>query len=1339
MDTHAYLISGAPVQTIWRHKKSAQSPTKVTALFLQKNMFKRNTNTASAQTAQKSVEAVKDSIDLNSYPSSGGWDYFKGRGCPICRDTRKDCRTNNGLIFCRETSASPAGYVPRGFDVKGFQMWAAAGSQNSKGFGGISITQEQREKYAAESAARRAAAEARDLKIANGLTEAERDAQYSTILERGLTAFDKRRLREQRGLSAADIQYWDEHKLVGSWFSASNPELITANLPGALPNEPGAIKDHRNMFIPARSAAGLIRGGQLAGTGDQPKYFWASSEREGGNGPALRNGELPIGVYYPKALRDTYTVYACEGLLKPQLAAYRHGVVFLGAAGGQFDTPNQLRADLAYLEAETVIFTPDGGAVVNPDVMRTYGESVATFKAVGVKVEFLWWGQLAKADGDVDEIPTEVFAAATRISWDEFLAISKQHMPAEEEKPAATPAFAKLNTASSIGDKPAKKAKTKSAAALKTLEAREANRKKLKADAAKWMPQIQNAIELTGQYIGDAIAVNLKPGIQAYSAPTGTGKTTGYRLAIEKARAAGFQIIYLTKAESQAKDGARDFQLSYRKESNGFEVGASFAACYASVRVDSINVPWLNILVENSIVIVDEVASLLDELVTSPEPHQAHKLALAAIFSRCQTLIVGDANLKQHHVDALERLSGKPSEVYALRKTSQPTTITVIADPDGAKSRLANYYGLHLWDESLKAGTRSFVVTNGMKGSSTVGTVAMGEWAKLQHGIIINRVDGQSTKDPANPAFNGNADFNAVVAAHMSTVVSPANSTGKNYHPPADLDIAITLDSGFGTVTQAIQDGGRSRTPATKGLFACLSSSPNGRKFGGTTDPLEVIEQIVDRYNTPIGQQLRYLVQARDVEALAAIALDDPWLVLEAEIIAQRNAELADKPGNYARYMELIGHTVKRMAPVESDEFTQFFCDYKAHKGVSETNWHDSISSADHLTRDQAKAIRKTNEWSQEVDFQLRRRSIVDAERLEIREYIDEDGKVKELDEPYEPVALDGQWVKQLEKDRMGKKYRMHCFLDADNEALEADAYRTVKAAGGISHRLLVSLPAQVIAQLKNYGFHALTAKYLAPNIDVMALVEQLELELGKEKPNANKANSIISGLCAESRFSKNSPEMVAIVERLALGRNFETLCNRIGVASQRNDDGTVDHKQVLTILRQVFGFKSFYSHNIVNGQKGCYILSSDDAAAAVATAYRRTAKLHMELRLHLTAEGAANPLRDALKTHRRNELFPTWQQQHTINKAILEAASDKDRMRSASFIEGISNHYINDAEQAESIGTATLEPLDTETSTQAAASPAKEPYRIPCKKQSEVDALLKLGVPMSKIKLEFA
>ena len=435
-------------------------------------------------------------------------------------------------------------------------------------------------------------------------------------------------------------------------------------------------------------------------------------------------------------------------------------------------------------------------------------------------------------------------------------------------------------------------------------------------------------------------------------------------------------------------------------------------------------------------------------------------------------------------------------------------------------------------------------------------------------------------------------------------------------------------------------------------------------------------------------------MQARDVETLAAIALDDPWLVLEAEIIAQRNAELADKPGNYARYMELIGHTVKRVSPADSDEFSQFINDYKAHKVGSEFGWHDSIATAAKITRDEAKAIRKTNEWSRDTDFQLRRRSIVDTDRLEIREYVDEDGKVRELDEPYEPVALDAQWVKQLEKDRMGKKYRMHCFLNAEEEILEADAYRTVKAAGDISHRLLVSLPAQVIGQLRAYGFQSLIDKYLVTNIDTGSLLHELEDELAKEKPNVNKPNLVISGLCSSARFGKGSPEMVAIIEKLSAGKNFEVLCNRIGVASQRNDDGSVDHRQVLTILRQVFGFKSFYSGTVVNGQKGSYILSSDDKAAALSTAYRRAAKLHMELRLRMTDEGATNPLRDALKTHNRDELFPTWQQQHVINKALLESASDKDRMCSSLFIEGISTYHINNDESLQSVVPSAFEPL---------------------------------------------
>lgn len=57
-----------------------------------------------------------------------GFTHFKRGECPICNGASKNCRQSQstGLIFCRDTSANPTGYIYRGDDVHGFGMWQAS-------------------------------------------------------------------------------------------------------------------------------------------------------------------------------------------------------------------------------------------------------------------------------------------------------------------------------------------------------------------------------------------------------------------------------------------------------------------------------------------------------------------------------------------------------------------------------------------------------------------------------------------------------------------------------------------------------------------------------------------------------------------------------------------------------------------------------------------------------------------------------------------------------------------------------------------------------------------------------------------------------------------------------------------------------------------------------------------------------------------------------------------------------------------------------------------------------------------------------------------------------------
>ena len=191
---------------------------------------------------------------------------------------------------------------------------------------------------------------------------------------------------------------------------------ISDRTPGS--NGQKLLTPHSGYLVPAKDIEGRITGLQIRNraTGEgKPKYPWLSTRSRPAN---LNNGELPITY----AAGNGSAVNVCEGILKPLVAAERHGAQFIGAAGGNFaSSPQQLTAFLRTLNPETVILCPDGGAVANRQVMHQYGLLAELTESLGYALSVRWWGQFQKADGDVDEITSEKFESAQLISWAEFV------------------------------------------------------------------------------------------------------------------------------------------------------------------------------------------------------------------------------------------------------------------------------------------------------------------------------------------------------------------------------------------------------------------------------------------------------------------------------------------------------------------------------------------------------------------------------------------------------------------------------------------------------------------------------------------------------------------------------------------------------------------------------------------------------------------------------------------------------------------------------------------------------------------------------------------------------
>ena len=160
---------------------------------------------------------------------------------------------------------------------------------------------------------------------------------------------------------------------------------------------------------------------RLQGLTSGNKYKWAKSSFSS----HLPNGELPVTATKPNQNSDR-TLYLSEGTLKPYVAHHLHDVALCGAAGGYFSGSSEQLTQIVSDYKELAI-VPDAGDVLNTQVMRRWSQQINFLKQFNKSIKVLWWGQVQKADGDIDEIDSVTFSKAEYLSPDEFIELAKKH------------------------------------------------------------------------------------------------------------------------------------------------------------------------------------------------------------------------------------------------------------------------------------------------------------------------------------------------------------------------------------------------------------------------------------------------------------------------------------------------------------------------------------------------------------------------------------------------------------------------------------------------------------------------------------------------------------------------------------------------------------------------------------------------------------------------------------------------------------------------------------------------------------------------------------------------
>ena len=394
----------------------------------------------------------------------------RSNDCPVCGDISGDCRlTERGGWLCRSEANAPKFEIING--------WKKVSTSHCGGWGTFVLdggkTSDSYAKRKAEDAqlANVLAAAERE-KNQKRMAVAERDRHYRAILSQlELDPVDRADL-VKRGFTDEQIERYG-FKSVNRYQKLSGKFPLT--LPGISKSGDGLDNWHEGYLCAATNAQGQIQGFQIRNrhyNGSGAKYPWLShskSKNPNGFSAHLQDGKLPVGVYWPDELSVFDAVGICEGFaIKPQIAANRLGAVVIACDSANISTrAENFRKELKEIQEKLcrlalsssttpgkglqqlkqanlknipegswkVVYIPDGNDVSNTLVFKRTKRTFDCFKEFGLNAEVLWWNQLTKADGDIDEISDDVLSRAKLITWPEFAALA----PEAEGKPAAQP------------------------------------------------------------------------------------------------------------------------------------------------------------------------------------------------------------------------------------------------------------------------------------------------------------------------------------------------------------------------------------------------------------------------------------------------------------------------------------------------------------------------------------------------------------------------------------------------------------------------------------------------------------------------------------------------------------------------------------------------------------------------------------------------------------------------------------------------------------------------------------------------------------------------------------
>jgi hypothetical protein len=312
----------------------------------------------------------------NQYSSSKFSPSKAHTPCPICEDTKGKCRiavNDDSFVLC----------MTHPLDV-GLSGWRYLGETKGSYYAGKYV------RLRAESSSEQAARRLDNLQRRLAHQKAQRESHKK------LPSASQRHNLYQGYLTSLGLDNLDE------------TDLLTRGLSKAEITQLSAKSTQSGYILPIRNPERQILGFQIRLREETSgRYRW---HKPLGIPAHQDNGELPL-AFYGQLLVAADRVVLVEGTgVKPYLASKLRNCPAIGASGGQFLSSQQtLQSYLEMIgsnpEFSRIEYAIDAGDIANPAVMRRHEKNLDLIKELGYRIDVLWWGQVAKTDADIDEIP----------------------------------------------------------------------------------------------------------------------------------------------------------------------------------------------------------------------------------------------------------------------------------------------------------------------------------------------------------------------------------------------------------------------------------------------------------------------------------------------------------------------------------------------------------------------------------------------------------------------------------------------------------------------------------------------------------------------------------------------------------------------------------------------------------------------------------------------------------------------------------------------------------------------------------------------------------------------